>query len=285
MGQGTCPRVPFAVHRIIISEIHLGYVIYGKSHKHRGTAQLINKEDWIKVKGEHEPVKMQEEHDQIMARIAQNAIIPRKCRVGALPLSGLLYCSKCGRRMQFKRRETKNGGYWTAICSYRYPDGTKCDQVGRKLDDEFYNALYQKITKFDGQTLELVDEINEQYQELQALCEMKQKELVQTEQAIDNLFELYEDGKMPKQRLSDRIAGHEKTKTELESEIEKCKTALASQVNLVTVEMVKKRIEEFKNLWLNAIDPSEQNRAFKILIDRIVYDREDDSLRLDVLYK
>jgi len=273
------------VHRILISEIHLGYVIYGKSHKHRGTAQLIDKEAWIKVKGEHEAVKTQEEHDQIMARIAQNAIIPRKCRVGTLPLSGLLYCSKCGRRMQFKRRETKNGGYWTAMCVYTYPDGTKCDQVGRKLDDAFYQALYQKITKLDEQTLELVDEINEQYQEIEALCEMKQKELAQTEQAIENLFELYEDGKIPKQRLSDRIAGHEKIKVELEAEIEKCKTALASQVNLVTVDMVQKRINEFKAMWLNAIDPREQNRAFKLLIEKIIYDREDNGLRLDVLYR
>ena len=81
-----------------------------------------------------EPVKTEEEHAQIMARIEQNKIIPRKCRAGMLPLSVLLYCSKCGRRMQFKRSQTKNGNYWTALCTYTYPDGRKCDQVGRKLD-------------------------------------------------------------------------------------------------------------------------------------------------------
>lgn len=60
---------------------------------------------------------------------------------------------------------------------------------------------------------------------------------------------------------------------------------MASQIDLVTVEMAQKRINEFKNLWTNAINPSEQNRAFKLLIDRIVYNREDNGLRLDVLYK
>ncbi len=85
--------------------------------------------------------------------------------------------------------------------------------------------------------------------------------------------------------MADRIAGHEKTKVELEVELEKCKTALAAQVNMVTVEMVQKRIDEFKSLWINAINPNEQNRAFKLLIDRIVYDREDNGLRLEVLYK
>jgi DNA invertase Pin-like site-specific DNA recombinase len=202
------------VYRLLISEIHLGYVIYGKTRNHRGTAQLIEKEDWIKVKGEHEPVKTEAEHEQIMARMVQNAIIPRKCRVGMLPLSGLLYCSKCGRRMQFKRKETKAGMYWTALCVYTYPDGSKCEQVGRKLDDAFYKALYQKIIKIDEQTLELVDETNEQYQEIEALLEMKQRELVQTEQAIGKLFELYEEGTISKQRLNDRIAGHEKSKND-----------------------------------------------------------------------
>ena len=49
--------------------------------------------------------------------------------------------------------------------------------------------------------------------------------------------------------------------------------------------MVKQRIDEFKVLWTNAVDPSEQNRAFRLLIDRIVYEREADGLRLEVLYK
>nr|WP_211289566.1 hypothetical protein [Sporomusa silvacetica] len=49
--------------------------------------------------------------------------------------------------------------------------------------------------------------------------------------------------------------------------------------------MVQKRIDEFKNLWTNATDPSDQNRAFRLLIEKIVYDREDNGLRLDVLYK
>lgn len=49
--------------------------------------------------------------------------------------------------------------------------------------------------------------------------------------------------------------------------------------------MVQKRIDEFKALWTNAVDASEQNRAFRLLIEKIVYDREDNGLRLDILYK
>ncbi|SCM81008.1 hypothetical protein KL86SPO_31187 [uncultured Sporomusa sp.] len=70
--------------------------------------------------------------------------------------------------------------------------------------------MYQHIIKIDEQTLELVEETNAQYRELKSLIEMKQKELEQTEQAIEKLFELFEDGAITNQRLADRIAGHEK---------------------------------------------------------------------------
>jgi site-specific DNA recombinase len=53
----------------------------------------------------------------------------------------------------------------------------------------------------------------------------------------------------------------------------------------VTVEMIQNRIDEFKELWSSAISPSEQNRAYRLLIDRIVYDREENGVTLEVLYK
>lgn len=53
----------------------------------------------------------------------------------------------------------------------------------------------------------------------------------------------------------------------------------------MTVEVVQKRIDEFKALWNNAINPNEQNQAFKLLIDWIVYNRKDNDLKPDILYK
>jgi len=46
-------------------------------------------------------------------------------------------CSKCGKRMQFKHREIKNGGYWTVICSYTY----QMVQTASKLDANLKNGL------------------------------------------------------------------------------------------------------------------------------------------------
>lgn len=70
-----------SLHRLLISETHLGYIVYGKTRTNRGTTEIVDKDDWIKVQGDHEPVKTQEEQEQILARLAKNKLIPSKCRV------------------------------------------------------------------------------------------------------------------------------------------------------------------------------------------------------------
>jgi hypothetical protein len=53
----------------------------------------------------------------------------------------------------------------------------------------------------------------------------------------------------------------------------------------VTVEMVQERIDEFKELWQRASSSSEQNRAYRLLIEKILYDRADNGVKLEVLYR
>ncbi len=102
---------------------------------------------------------------------------------------------------------------------------------------------------------------------------------------IYGMLDSYEEGMITKQRFSERISGHEKTKNELETEMEKCKLTLTAQVHWVTVEMIQNRIDEFKELWSSAISPGEQYGVYRLLIDRIVYEREGNGMMLEVLYK
>ena len=153
------------------------------------------------------------------------------------------------------------------------------------MDAAFYHALYSVITKIDKQTLEMIDETSDQYSEMETLLAMQQKELVQTEQAIEKLFELYEDGTISKQRFSERIVIHEKSKKEAQGDIERYRQILAANADMVTMDNIQNRVSEFKALWSTASTPGEKNKAYRLLIDRIVYDREDNGLTLEVLYK
>ena len=249
------------------------------------TVKLVDKEEWIKVKGTHEPLKTEKEHDLILAKIAQNNFIPQKILNGKLPLSGLLYCAKCGHAMQFRRYVGKKEIYWSAVCVHTYPDGTKCNQKGRKLDAAFYKALYSTIIKIDEQSLEMIDETNDQYSEAETLLEMRQNDLSQAEEAIEKLFELYEDGTISKQRFTDRIAIYEKNKKEAQEDVEKYRHLLAASADILTVDTIQEKVNEFKQLWSKAATSNEKNKAYRLLIDKIIYDREDNGVTLEVLYK
>ncbi|MCC5466175.1 hypothetical protein LMF89_12500 [Pelosinus sp. Bkl1] len=145
--------------------------------------------------------------------------------------------------------------------------------------------MYSTITKIDEQTLQMVDATNDQCSETRTLLEMRQKELVQTEQAIEKLFELYEDGTISKQRFSDRMAIHSKNKQEAQRDIENYRHLLAVNADMVTLDTIQEQVSEFKEVWNNASTSSETNKAYRLLIDKIVYDREENGIVLEVLYK
>ncbi|WP_408637838.1 zinc ribbon domain-containing protein [Paenibacillus tianjinensis] len=70
--------------------------------------------------GTHEKLKTQEEHDAIVERFVKNRL---------MPLSGLLYCEKCGCRMQFRvGKSKKQDQYWRALCYHHYKGGSKYEQ-------------------------------------------------------------------------------------------------------------------------------------------------------------
>ena len=98
------------VQRLLLSEIHLGYITYGKTRTKRGQVENVPEEERIKVMGTHEKLKTQEEHDAIVERLVKNRLMNPNSRRNIFPLSGLLYCEKCGCRMQFRVGQSKKQG-------------------------------------------------------------------------------------------------------------------------------------------------------------------------------
>ncbi|MEK8214570.1 recombinase family protein [Paenibacillus sp. FSL L8-0463] len=139
------------VQRLLLSEIHLGYITYGKTRTKRGQVEFVPEEEQIKAIGVHEKLKSQEEHDAIKERLVKNRLMNPNGRRNLFPLSGLLYCEKCGCKMQFRVAYSKSKGqYWNTLCYHHYKDGSKCEQKGKALDEEFFNALYDRIIQLDS---------------------------------------------------------------------------------------------------------------------------------------
>ena len=85
------------------------------------------------------------------------------------------------------------------------------------------------------------------------------------EQAIEKLFELYEDGTISKQKFAERMVVHDKNEKEAQGDIEKYRQIVASNVDVVTMDNIGDRVNEIKQLWSTVATSSEYNRAYKLL--------------------
>ena len=88
-----------------------------------------------------------------------------------------------------------------------------------------------------------------------------------------------------KQRFASRIERHKKMKEEAKADIQKYRQMLVTKQDSVTFGNIRDKVGEFRELWRSASTSSEKNRVYKLLIDKIVYDREDNGVTLEVLYK
>lgn len=271
-----------SVTRLLTSEIHLGYMIYGKTKgdTRKNNFAKINKSDWIKVEDSHEAVKTQEEHEEILRLIASRRTIPVAARKRTHVLSGLLNCGKCGYRMQFKM---SGSGYYCAICNHKFPDGTRCDCRGIKLDDDFYQIVEDAIFLLKDEDIILKKQQNYQQQvEIVNLINSNNAELNKINLALGKIFDAYESGDIDKPTFVERKSMREQQKQQLLTQIEQLK----SQVKPVeSVDDFIKRIKYAESIWRLAETDSEKNKIVHSVVERVDYIRNGNDIILNIYYK
>jgi site-specific DNA recombinase len=74
--------------------------------------------------------------------------------------------------MQFKVGYSKQRGqYWSALCVRSYKDGSRCEQKGKILDDDFFNALYDRIIHVDPNILREIELHGNRFNDTKAIIE------------------------------------------------------------------------------------------------------------------
>lgn len=272
------------VQRILSSEVHLGYVIFGKHKRINGVRKVLPQEQWIKTKGTHEPLKTEEEHRKIMARLALAKKVNPQARAEVLPLSGMLYCEKCGARMIIKTLVYKNGKKaWCAVCSNRHEEGG-CDQKSMVLNDDFFDGLYERVIHIeDNLQYQLMENSNDLFKYRQLLT-IKEKELKKQHQAIDRLYEMREEDCIDKATFLKRKKSREEQVQVLKQEIEDLKLIIQEQSDIPSMESLKQKIKAFKDNWGHLESAQERNKLLKRIVDKITYSREANNVYLGIQY-
>jgi hypothetical protein len=146
------------VRNMIRSPVYAGIYAFGRHHsEYRGGGrterQVKDPADWLVYLPDRLPAYLTIEQWQrnlaILEANRNTADTAGSPRAGQALLSGLLWCTRCGKRMNVRYRSQVEGGYYAYLCNWEaaHYGGQMCQQlVGDGLDDCVTQQLLTAIT-------------------------------------------------------------------------------------------------------------------------------------------
>ena len=270
--------VPASVQGILYNPVHAGLIrwycrprvkkmVNGTITKSRPRA---NKEDWILVKGLHQAIISRDTFDLAQYYLQQNPPhpVPRKYIVKN-PLSGLIVCGKCGRKMV--RRPHGD----------RYPDilmcpVTSCDNVSSQLslvEERILQALRLWLDSYKVEIKQGVpDNPGTEVKLIKQSIATMEKDLSTYQTQFDNLHNLLEQGIYSvdtflerSKVLNDKIEGTTGEKERLEKRLE-----TVSKQQMGRKEIIPK-VEKIMEVYDRLSSPATKNELLKEVLEKAVY--------------
>ena len=190
------------VYRILKNETHLGKIISNKTEGDGHTKKKPNskeykvlpKSEWVIVENCHQPVKTQEEHEQILIFFSRYTKMPRRSAAKKLPFTGLIKCAKCGHTMLLQERADREKQIILKPCWYQDSTGIKCINSGGSIDI-LNSVINNELAKYEKKVMdELADIKRNDLKEIHIQMDENSRQLEIKEKAILRIQEAYEAG-------------------------------------------------------------------------------------------
>lgn len=273
-----------SIEYIIQNPMYCGMIRWNRTCN--ATNEIKDKFEWIVVDAEHEPIISKE-----IYQMAQNRFHSTYKPVGARPsstyrhwLSGLLKCPECGRTLTANTLKRRNGDSYSYFQCYGYSKG-KCERPNGisslVLEKEVLSLLKEAIDSnevhYELKHYEPIDKKNEaeQLQEQISRLAGKEKRIKASyREGIDTLEE-YKENK--------RLIQEERDYLESQlAELANCKKTETSDD--VTGKMLQRISSVYNILISDNYTTAAKNEALKQIIEKIVYDRSNDTLKIYYYY-
>lgn len=244
------------------NEMFIGSMVQGRQYtpSYRTKKRVKNdREDWIVVKGMHEPIISEELFEQAQKALHSRKIQPRKDsphHVDPDVFSGLFRCEACGTAM--RKHRTHNGKYIYYVCGRHHQQGKfacsshyiNCDVITRLVRED----IKRNAILFAEDTERAVRELTEKKcsDDQKKLSQMKSELTVSRNQlaGLDaKLRRAYEDnlsGKLPDHIFTMLIGNYDEEKETLQRTIRELEKRIdASNAARSDVERFSKLIQKY----------------------------------------
>lgn len=243
------------------------------------TNEIKDESEWIITEGHHEAIIDKETFDKAQ-EIFKSTYKPRGARPSSTYkhwLSGILKCPHCGRTMIAQTVKRANGEPYSYFTCYGYSKG-KCNGKGRisslSLEPAVIQALKESIETKDiifnvikNHTTEEIDKVS-----------ILENQLAQLTQKEKRIKDAYRDG-------IDTLEEYKENKRIIQKERESIEKALAIQTTVKPAadnheKMLEKIYNGYEIVCSDKFTDQQKNEALKSIVDKIVYDKENDKLKI-----
>lgn len=291
-GMGITPRNRYAWSPSTIGDILKNPVYTGKIRwSYRPdvkdmtdgvvTKRRVKNEDCILVDGLHPPLISEEDFEEVQALFKRRSVPPKKADTSLKnPLSGLVYCAKCGAAMT-RLGENRRSPKAALRCS-----NTRCDTVSSKLElvesavlESLENWLTEYKIKISGKS---PLPSNHGGENIQRTLNALSAEIKQTEKQTDNLYNLLERGIYTAEIFKQRGEALSKKLSELNEALSEARR-LADKIrtNKVIQATIIPRTEKVIGSYKNTESVEEKNRLLKSIVRRVNYLKTKPNTRSD----
>ncbi|MCE5220039.1 MAG: recombinase family protein [Clostridium sp.] len=275
-----------SVYRLLIDQTHLGRIVINKSrgdgHKKKKPnakkAMRLPEEQWIVINNCHEPLKTEEEHEQLLRLISARKKQPHRARAGQHELSGILKCGVCGYGLYFERK----GGEKTGVkpCWHRNEFGEKCVNRGKQIN--ILDYINQIILDYKNELIEAEKQNKEKdnvktNNTINSMLEIKYKTLEKYRKAFQKARLSYDLGKYSDEEWEDSKNYWCKEIDILEKNIEELeKSNQAKEYFVTNIERLQKLNFVLEHINDPNISPVEKNYLYKTVLGSVIWTRIGD---------
>ena len=250
------------IRTMLQNEMFIGSMVQGRQYtpSYRTKKRVKNdREDWIVVKGMHEPIISEELFEQAQKALHSRKIQPRKDsphHVDPDVFSGLFRCEACGTAM--RKHRTHNGKYIYYVCGRHHQQGKfacsshyiNCDVITRLVRED----IKRNAVLFAEDTERAVRELTEKKcsDDQKKMSQMKseltasRKQLAGLDAKLRRAYEDNLSGKLPDHIFTMLIGNYDEEKETLQRTIRELEKRIdASNAARSDVERFSKLIQKY----------------------------------------
>ena len=297
MGYRNSVGKPFtteSISRILKNEKAKGVIVLGKYHHDFDQKRIIKRaeEEIVRVPAPELAYVSEERFERVQARLQAKTGTGRGKNIGRDPLSGKLYCSKCGAVLW--RRESvstdkygQKKKYYHWECSAKYSkgdtvcDGTKTTTVAvRNVCKELTSGIEINRKALKSYFVEWLTQLKNELTDASNNAKIE-KELERLEGQRAKLLEAYLEELISKEDYKAKYS-------ELESKISEKKNLLApagENENVKEIESVLANLDEELDIFIKTLDIEDNKIDFIVehIKKIIVLENKDLAIELDII--